>query len=94
MKTRVQTKAVGLCVATVAASALSTTACSRAPSLNILGSFFPAWLLCGLVGIVLAAAARVLLVRLNVERELSSLVVFYPSLAALFTFSLWLLFFS
>ena len=95
MKTRLRTNAVCVRIAIVAASApLSATACSRVPSLNILGSFFPAWLLCGIVGIVLAAAVRILFVRLNFERELSPLVVIYPCLAALFTFSIWLLFFS
>jgi hypothetical protein len=33
-------------------------------------------------------------VRLNFERELSPLIIVYPCLAALFTFSMWLLFFS
>ena len=79
---------------TCVASALLTTGCSRAPSINILGSFFPAWILCGVIGVLLAAAARVLFARLNWERELSPLIVVYPCLAALFTFSLWLLFFS
>ena len=36
------------------AAMLLNTGCSRAPSFNILGSFFPAWLLCGIVGIALA----------------------------------------
>ena len=79
---------------TCVASALLTTGCSRAPSINILGSFFPAWILCGVIGVLLAAAARVLFARLNWERELSPLIVVYPCLAALFTFSIWLLLFS
>jgi len=79
---------------TCVASALLTTGCSRAPSINILGSFFPAWILCGVIGVLLAVAVRVLLARLNFERELSPLIVVYPCLAALFTFSIWLLFFS
>ena len=79
---------------TCVASALLVTGCSRAPSINILGSFFPAWILCGVIGVLLAAAARVLFARLNWERELSPLIVVYPCLAALFTFSIWLLFFS
>ena len=71
-----------------------TVAVSFAPSLNILGSFFPAWILCGVVGILLAVAVRVLFVRLDFERQLSPLFVVYPCLAAVFTFSMWLLFFS
>ncbi len=79
---------------TCIAAALLATGCSRAPSINILGSFFPAWILCGVIGALLAVAVRVLFVRLNFERELSPLIVVYPCLAALFTFSIWLLFFS
>ena len=70
------------------------TGYSRAPSLNILGSFFPSWILCGVIGIVLTIGARVLFVRANVEKELSPLILVYPSLAAVFTFATWLLFFS
>jgi hypothetical protein len=73
---------------------LGSTGCSRAPSLNILGSFFPAWILCGVVGIVLTIVVRLLFVRVNFEKELSPLALIYPCLAAFFTFSLWLLFFS
>ena len=68
--------------------------CSRAPSFNILGSFFPSWIVCGVVGILLAFGARMLFVRANFEKELSPLILVYPSLAAFFTFATWLLFFS
>jgi hypothetical protein len=65
--------------------------CSRAPSIEVLGSFFPAWLVCFIAAIVLTALARLALLRLRVKAALPLLV--YPSLAALFTFLLWLLFF-
>ena len=65
--------------------------CSRAPSIEILGSFFPAWLVGFIVAIALTALARLALLRLRVKAALPLLV--YPSLAALFTFLLWLLFF-
>src|SRR5262245_31628154 len=97
MKTRVQKGAeADRLIESVAAGALAllSAGCSRIPSLNILGSFFPAWILCGVVGILLATVVRILFVRLNFERELSPLILVYPSLAALFTFSIWLLFFS
>ena len=68
--------------------------CSRAPSFNILGSFFPSWILCGVIGIVLAFGVRMLFVGANFEKELSPLILVYPSLAAFFTFATWLLFFS
>jgi|HubBroStandDraft_3_1064219.scaffolds.fasta_scaffold239744_2 hypothetical protein len=65
--------------------------CSRAPSLDVLGSFFPAWLLCFIVAIALTALLRSLVMRLHVKVALPMLV--YPSLAAFFTFVLWLVFF-
>ena len=66
--------------------------CNRAPSFDIVGSFFPAWLVCLLLGILVAIFARWLLLRMKVVLVLPILV--YPSLAALFTFLLWLVFFS
>jgi hypothetical protein len=73
---------------------LLSSGCSRDPSLNILGSFFPAWILCGMIGILLTVSVRLVFVRLKFEQELSSLAIVYPCLAASFTFTLWLLFFS
>jgi hypothetical protein len=65
--------------------------CARAPSFDILGSFFPAWLICLILGILLTVVARWLLLRLRIAVDLPILV--YPSLTALFTFALWLVFF-
>jgi len=65
--------------------------CSRAPSVDILGSFFPAWLLCFIVAILLTSFVRLALLRLRMKIALPILV--YSSLAAFFTFSLWLIFF-
>jgi len=67
------------------------SSCSRAPSIEVLGSFFPAWLVCFIVAIVLTALVRLALLRIRVKAALPLLV--YPSLAALFTFLLWLIFF-
>ncbi len=75
-------------------AALFLTGCSRAPSFNILGSFFPAWIFCWLFGILLTIVVRLLFVRFKFEQELSPLIVVYPCLVAFFTFSFWLLFFS
>ncbi len=66
--------------------------CSRAPTFDIVGSFFPAWLVCLVLGILLTTFARWLLSRLKITLLVPILV--YPSLAALFTFLLWLAFFS
>jgi hypothetical protein len=66
--------------------------CSRSPTFDIVGSFFPAWLVCLFLGILLAVITHWLFLRLKIAVVFPVLV--YPSLAAFFTFLLWLLFFS
>jgi YtcA family len=83
-----------LCAVIASSVALTAAGCSRAPSFNILGSFFPAWILCGVIGIALTAAVRMLFLRWNFEKYLTPLLLVYPCLAAFFTFTIWLIFFS
>ncbi len=68
--------------------------CGRAPSFNILGSFFPAWLICMVVGIVLATVVYWLLERFKAAKMILWPIIVYPCLAAFFAFTLWLVFFS
>lgn len=71
---------------------LALNGCSRAPSFDILGSFFPAWLVCLALALLFTVAARWVLLRIGVVVALPILT--YPSLTALFTFALWLAFFQ
>jgi hypothetical protein len=71
--------------------ALILGGCSRAPSVDVLGSFFPAWLLCLTIAVALTALLQVLLSRLRMR--VAYPVLFFPSLAAILTLSLWLIFF-
>jgi hypothetical protein len=68
------------------------TGCSRAPSFDIFGSFFPAWLVCLVSGLLLTIAAHWLFMRARVVLALPILT--YPSLTALFTLTLWLALFQ
>ena len=70
---------------------LSLAGCTRAPSVDILGSFFPAWLLCFTIAAVFTVSVNLLLSRFRII--VAYPVLFYPSLAALLTFVLWLVFF-
>lgn len=74
--------------------ALSTSACGHAPSFNLVGSYFPAWLVCIPLAILLTIALRLLVRRMGVESYLRPVFLSYIAAWALFTFSLWLLFFS
>jgi hypothetical protein len=70
---------------------LVLTSCGRAPSFDVLGSLFPAWLLCLVLALLLTVATRQLVLRAHVVLALPILT--YPSLTALFTFAFWLVFF-
>jgi hypothetical protein len=72
-------------------ASLLLTGCGRAPAVDILGSFFPAWLVCLVVAILFAAVGRFVLLRFNMNVALP--VIFYPSFTAFVTFALWLVFF-
>ncbi len=60
-----------------------------APQINIVGSFFPSWMLCAAIGIGLAVIARWLFLRLGVDPYLGPRALVYSSLAILVTLVLW-----
>lgn len=76
------------------ATLLALCGCGRAPTFNVMGSFFPAWLFCIFAGILLATAVHWILVRAKLDKDLRWTIVVYPCLAAFFAFTLWLIFFS
>jgi hypothetical protein len=65
--------------------------CGRAPALDILGSFFPDWLVCLVAAILLTAIVRLVLLHFHMNLDLP--VLAYSSLTAILTFALWLIFF-
>jgi YtcA-like protein len=75
----------------VSLAAIWLAGCARAPSFDVLGSFFPAWLLCLAVGVLLSFAARWLISRIGIVIAVP--VLTWPSLTALFACALWLAFF-
>ncbi|MBK5355532.1 hypothetical protein JFU37_23895 [Pseudomonas sp. TH41] len=68
--------------------------CSNAPSIPVLGAYFPDWLFCILAGMLLAFLLQVLLARLGYAAWLVPSVLTYPVLTALLSMSTWLLFFQ
>lgn len=76
------------------AALLAVTGCRRAPTFNILGSFFPSWLICLFAGILLAVIANRVFARFALDKEILWPVVVYPSLALFFACALWLILFS
>lgn len=66
---------------------------SHAPTFNILGSFFPSWLVCLVSGIVLAVLVNWLLARFKLDNLIAWPVITYPCMATFFSCLLWLVFF-
>ncbi len=78
----------------VVALAGGLTGCTRAPSIDIIGSFFPAWMICLAAAVVLTFVVRWVLIRLHLETEVGPLALFYPGLVTLLTCTLWLVYFQ
>ena len=75
----------------VVAVFLVLTGCSAAPSRNILGSYFPSWMICVLIGVGLSIFVRLILVKLGMEKELPVPIVVHLAFAIAFSFAAWLL---
>ena len=78
----------------VSLGALFTTGCALSPSVNILGSFFPAWLISIVTGLLLALIAWRVLIATGVAPYLKPGALVYPCLAALLIFASWLFLFG
>ncbi len=64
--------------------------CSAAPSHDILGSYFPSWMICALVGLGAAAVVRLLLGLAGIDKALPVPVIVYLALTVAFAFATWL----
>jgi hypothetical protein len=64
--------------------------CSEAPSQNILGSYFPSWMICALVGILLAAVTHRGLALAGIDKAIPVPLLVYLAFAVLFAFATWL----
>src|SRR4029453_6657908 len=73
---------------------VSMGGCARSPTVNILGSFFPAWLISIVTGLVLALIAWRVLIATGVAPYLTPAGLVYPCLAALLIFASWLVLFG
>jgi hypothetical protein len=72
----------------------SLAGCDGAPSRNILGSYFPSWMVCALVGLALALAARAIFKALGILQELPVPLVVMLAIGCAGTFAMWLIWLS
>jgi hypothetical protein len=81
----------------LAAGALLSTAglsgCSFSPSVNLLGSYFPAWILCCMIAIAFTAVTHLLFSRWKLLDQLWPTALLYPCLICFVSCVIWLVFF-
>ena len=72
---------------------LLSAGCNGAPSVDVIGSFFPAWMVCIIAAVVMAFGVRYLLLKFQMENEVGHLGLFYPCVVIFLACGLWLLLF-
>lgn len=65
--------------------------CSGAPSRNILGSYFPSWMVCALIALIITVIVRSLFVKAGIDATLPAPLIAYLGMFAAFTFAVWLI---
>jgi YtcA-like protein len=72
-------------------SIAALTACSASPSRNILGSYFPTWMICALLGLFGVVILRAVLGKAGIDAALPVPVVVYLCTWMTATLAIWLL---
>ena len=75
-------------------SLVTLSACNTSPVQNIVGSYFPAWMLCAVFGIILTVIIYVIFVKINIDEFIPAKLLIYLGLAISLTFISWLLLFG
>ncbi len=68
--------------------------CGRAPNIEVVGSYFPGWMISLVIAIILTGIAHVILRRNGLVHSVGHPALIYPSMVTLFTCLIWLCFFA
>jgi YtcA family len=82
--------AIGLAVI----AAVLMSGCTYAPSICVLGAYFPDWLFCIVVGVALTVIIYLILKQLRVVHALGPSALVYPALITLLALVAWLVLFQ
>ncbi len=66
----------------------------HSPTVDVLGSYFPAWMVCILGGLALTLIAHWIVQVGNLKRYIGPAPLIYSSLMIIFTFATWILFYQ
>jgi len=67
---------------------------THSPTLDVLGSYFPAWMVCLILGLVLTSVARQILIGLKLNAQLRPAGLVYLCMMILWTMAVWLICFK
>ena len=73
------------------AGALALGGCNASPSQNILGSYFPSWMICALAGVAATIVVRQILVAAGLEKSVPAPLIVYLAMMVAFGFATWLI---
>lgn len=68
--------------------------CNRNPNVEVVGSYFPGWMICLVLGVVLTGLAHSFLRRRHAQHSIGHPALIYPAMVTFFTCLLWLLLFA
>ena len=66
----------------------------RSPTIDILGSYFPAWMICIISGMTLTLVTRWIIRAYHLEKYASPAPLIYTCLTIIFTFLTWIIFYQ
>ena len=66
----------------------------RSPTIDILGSYFPAWMICIVSGLTLTLVSRWIVRAYHLEAYASPTPLIYSCLAIIYTFVTWIVFYQ
>ncbi len=85
--------AVGLVVAVFCFVAIRISS-HHSPTVDVLGSYFPAWVVCIVIGLALTFVAHWIVQVLNLKPYIGPAPLIYSCLMIIFTFATWILFYQ
>jgi drug/metabolite transporter (DMT)-like permease len=66
----------------------------RSPTIDILGSYFPAWMICIVSGLTLTLVSRWIIQAYHLESSASPAPLIYTCLTIIYTFVTWIIFYQ
>ena len=66
----------------------------RSPTIDILGSYFPAWMICIISGLTLTLVTRLIIRAYHLEPYASPAPLIYTCLTIIYTFLTWIIFYQ